>query len=142
MCDAMKGAFPPSWTKIKLILLHKKVDAANLNWRPLSMINADAKIFTKIMSQRLVKSLPRIINQYQTGFVPCRLMANNGWALHALMAHARQTDPNGSTVGVLLDQEKAYDRVHPEYLKEVLLGLGFPILFVNAISSLFFYTKV
>jgi hypothetical protein len=36
----------------------------------------------------LVKSLPRIINQYQNGFVPGILIANNGWVLQALVAHA------------------------------------------------------
>jgi hypothetical protein len=121
MIDAMKGIFPESWTKTKLILLYKKGEATNLaNWRPLSMINSDAKIFTKIMSRRLATFLPKLINPYQTGFVPGRLIANNGRALQALMAHVRKTGPNGSNVGVLIDQEKAYDRVHPVYLQNVL----------------------
>jgi hypothetical protein len=59
MIDAMKGIFPESWKKTKLILLYKKGEATNLaNWRPLSMINSDAKIFTKIMSRRLLPSFP------------------------------------------------------------------------------------
>jgi hypothetical protein len=34
--DALKGIFPVSWLKTKLILLYKKGDASDLaNWRPL-----------------------------------------------------------------------------------------------------------
>jgi hypothetical protein len=143
MNDAMKATFPASWQKTKLILLYKKGDATRLdNWRPLSLINSDAKIFTKILSNRLNTMLPKLINQYQTGFMPGRLIANNGWALQTMMAHARNIDPNGTTAGVLLDQEKAYDRIHPEYLAKVLMKFGFPEAFIKTITAMFFQTKV
>jgi hypothetical protein len=69
-------------------------------------------------------------------------IASNGWTLQALMAHARTADPKGSSVAVMLDQEKAYDRVHPEYLKEVLRVFRFPATVIQAISRLFFDTKI
>jgi hypothetical protein len=103
------------------------------------MMNPDAKIFTKIMSQRIARFLPRIINPYQTAFIPGRLIANNGWAVQSLMTHARATDPNGSNIGILLDQKKADDRVHPTYLKEVLTGFGFPILLSMPSADCFLY---
>lgn len=54
----------------------------------------------------------------------------------------RAVDPKGTTVGVLLDQEKAYDRVQPFYLQEVLRAFKFPACFMRAISDLFFGTLV
>ncbi|KAH8548240.1 hypothetical protein BGW37DRAFT_182719 [Umbelopsis sp. PMI_123] len=54
-----------------------------------------------------------------------------------MMAYARRTDPHGSTVGVLLDQEKAYDSVHPEYLTQVMLAIGIPYLLTQCIVKLF-----
>jgi hypothetical protein len=112
------------------------------NWRPLSLIKSDAKIFTKISSNRLNAILPKLINQYQTGFMPGRLIANNGWALQTMMAHARNIDANGTTAGALLDQEKAHDRIHPEYLTKALMKFGFPEAFVKTITAMFFQTKV
>ena len=58
------------------------------------------------------------------------------------MAHARKADPQGSAVGVLLDQEKAYDRVHPEYLVQVMQAIGIPYMLTQCIVKLFFSTSV
>ncbi|KAG0862823.1 hypothetical protein G6F16_012252 [Rhizopus arrhizus] len=52
------------------------------------------------------------------------------------MAHARSSD--STAIGLLLDQEKAYDRVHPEYLQRVLQHFGFPPVLVQCIANLFF----
>ncbi|KAK4513207.1 uncharacterized protein ATC70_013002 [Mucor velutinosus] len=70
--------------------------------------------------------LPKLINPYQTGFLPHRLISDNGWLNQLLMSHLRVVAPDLPQVAVLLDQEKAYDWVHPEYLCRVLLQFGFP----------------
>jgi hypothetical protein len=45
-------------------------------------------------------------------------------------------------IALLLDQEKAYDRVHPQYLKACLDKYGFPQPLVVSIISLFFGTSL
>lgn len=47
-----------------------------------------------------------------------------------------------SGVSLLLDQEKAYDRVHPGYLGQVLQRFGFPTSFVDCVETLFFGNHV
>ncbi|SAL96840.1 hypothetical protein, partial, partial [Absidia glauca] len=77
---ALDGSFPHSWTSTRMILLFKKGDPELLkNWRPLSLINTDAKLFTKMITNRLNVHLPNMINPYQTGFMPKRLISDNGW---------------------------------------------------------------
>lgn len=141
--QAIDGAFPRSWFDTRMVLLYKKGDPELLtNWRPLSLINADAKLFTKLIANRINHVLPRLINPYQTGFMPHRLISDNGWLNQVLMANARQVRKSDPLVAVLLDQEKAYDRVHPEYLRCVLLRFGFPPTLVDSLSHLFFGTQI
>jgi hypothetical protein len=141
--DAFLGVFPQSWQQTRMVLLYKKGDTQLLsNWRPLSLINSDAKIFTKLLANRINKVLPSLINPYQTGFMPHRLISDNGWLNQLLMSHLRSVSPELPQVAVLLDQEKAYDRVHPEYLRLVLLRFGFPTSLVSSLSSLFFGTQI
>jgi hypothetical protein len=45
-------------------------------------------------------------------------------------------------IGLLLDQEKAYDRVHPLYLRQTMLAFGFPPSLVYSLESLFFGNAV
>ncbi|KAG0933735.1 hypothetical protein G6F32_010970 [Rhizopus arrhizus] len=141
--DAFQGIFPPSWQQTRMVLLFKKGDPQLLsNWRPLSLINTDAKIFTKLLANRFNKLLPQLINPYQTGFLPNRLISDNGWWNQVLMENLRDAAPELPQVAVLLDQEKAYDRVHPEYLQRVLARFGFPDTLIVALTGLFFDTRI
>ncbi|KAJ8656559.1 hypothetical protein O0I10_007636 [Lichtheimia ornata] len=141
--QAFDGNFPTSWLETRMVLLFKKGDPELLaNWRPLSLINSDAKLFTKLIANRINPILSRIINPYQTGFMSHRLISDNGWINQVLMANARATRASNTSVAVFLDQEKAYDRVHPEYLRRVMTHFGFPTSLINSLSMLFFNTKI
>lgn len=110
------------------------------NWRPISLINTDAKVFTRILSARMVSTASSLITSYQTGFVRGRFIDDNGLLIKMVMEHARTS--KSSSIGLLLDQEKAYDRVHPVYLHAVLLRFGYPLQLVDCIGHLFFDTKL
>lgn len=141
--DAFEGKFPTSWSDTRMVLLYKKGDPELLgNWRPLSLINSDAKLFTKLIANRVNEILPSLINPYQTGFLPHRLISDNGWLNQVLMHNARSQQSPHSAVAVFLDQEKAYGRVHPEYLQRVLLHFGFPSQLVSSLCTLFFVTQI
>ncbi|CEP07268.1 hypothetical protein [Parasitella parasitica] len=56
------------------------------------------------------------------------------------MEHAPNT--GSSCIGLLLDQEKTYNCVHPIYLYAVFLRFGFLIALVDSISHLFFDTHL
>lgn len=136
-----RGNIPRSWKETVMILLFKKGESDRLgNWRPLSLINADAKIFTKILSRRMRPALVELTGEYQVGFTAGRFIADNGLAVRALTEYAKNCQlPH---VGLLLDQEKAYDRVHPEYLSKVLERFGFTRDFIRCILFLFFRTTI
>lgn len=135
------GVFSVSWQETCISLLPKKGDLSHLkNWRPISLINTDAKIFTRIPNARMMQFTNKLITPFQTGFVRDRFIADNGLLMKLTMYHTRNT--GSQSIGLMLDQEKAYDRIHPEYLKQVLLRFGFPSMVVHSLSILFFGTQL
>lgn len=135
------GTIPPSWLEMIMILLFKKGDPSELtNWQPLSLINCDAKLFTKLLTNQLRPLLPQLIHPGQTGFIKGRLIADNGLVLSTIMDHCKEI--KGQQVGIMLDFEKAYDRVNPDYLVAVMSKMGFTPQFINTIHNLFFNTQI
>ncbi|CEP20204.1 hypothetical protein [Parasitella parasitica] len=112
---------PLSWLESCVSLL-PKYGALDLlkNWRPIALINTDVKVFTRILSARMIETASALINPFQTGFVRDRFVADNGMLMKLVMEHAKLS--SSSSIGLLLDQEKAYDRVHPTYLRAMCLA--------------------
>jgi hypothetical protein len=117
-------------------LLPKKGDLSNIrNYRPIFLANTDYKILTCILNKRIILVSTNLINNNQLGFIPGRYIAENGLTCQIIMedahrkkelARKRGTQPvGGKGIGLLLDQEKAYDRVNLDYLKAVLIPFWF-----------------
>ncbi|KAG0928928.1 hypothetical protein G6F57_012969 [Rhizopus arrhizus] len=145
-CDVLNTAltehvFPATWQRSVVTLLPKKGDRRHLkNWRPISLICADAKVFTRLLANRLGGIVPDLLIPHQTGFLAERFIADNGLVTRLTMDIARRYRLPG--IALLLDQEKAYDRVHSTYLRACLLRFGFPTQFVECITPLFFNTSL
>lgn len=135
------GIFPHSWLFTCMCLLPKKGDLSDLrNYRPISLINCDAKIFTRLLNHRLMLHMKSRISPQQLGFMPDRFIGEHGFNLQLTKLLATTT--NSSTIALLLDQEKAYDRIHPNYLQQVMLQFGIPQMITQSIISLFFSTHI
>ncbi|KAG1062006.1 hypothetical protein G6F41_011833 [Rhizopus arrhizus] len=135
------GFFPKSWTSTCTVLLPKKGDLNLLqNWRPISLINIDAKVFARLLSARLLTHCSSLIHDAQKGFMPQRFIGDNGLMMQLAKIEAEKK--HSTEICLLLDQEKAYDRVHPEYLRKVMLQFGFPPSLVSTICKLFFETHI
>ncbi|EIE76089.1 hypothetical protein RO3G_00793 [Rhizopus delemar RA 99-880] len=80
------------------------------------------------------------ISPCQMGFMLKRFIGEHGRLLHQVMTSA--SIRKSSAVGLLLDQEKAYDRVHPSYLSQVMIRFGVPPPLVITIIGLFFSINI
>ncbi|KAG2219694.1 hypothetical protein INT45_001866 [Circinella minor] len=88
----------------------------------------------------MIRVATNLINQYQTGFIHGRYIADNRILVRLIMDHASRT--RNPSIALTIDQLKAYDRIHPEYLQQVLSHYGFPSSLINCIISLFFNTQI
>lgn len=98
---------------ISLLLKKHKDPILCSSYRP-SLINADMKIYAKVLVRHLNKYLRELINCDQTGFVKGRFSSDN---LRRLL-HILHFTPDCSDLliscGILtLDAEKAFDRLEP-----------------------------
>ena len=77
---------PSSWKDIRVRLLLKKEDLADLkNWRSISLINCNAKIFTQVVSLCLSCIANKIIQPSQTRFMCGHFVGDSGLILHLLV---------------------------------------------------------
>ena len=93
------------------------------NWRPLSLMNVDYKIFEKVLGLRLQPILNRIIHRDQTGFLKGRYIGENLLELLATIGHAQKHDIDAIVVS--FDFEKAFDKIEWDVLDQVLQLFNF-----------------
>ena len=105
-------------------LLYKKEDPLLLkNWRPISLLNTDYKICTKVLANRLKKVLSVILSEDQTCGVPGRSIYENLFLLRDTLDYIDHKQLSAALIS--LDQEKAFDRVNHGFLQRVLSRFNF-----------------
>ena len=117
------------------LLYKEKGDPTDLgNYRPLTLLNCDIKIFTKTLATRLHTVLPSIIHKSQTG-VHGRKIDHTIHTIRDLIAMAEKN--NDDAAFIFLDQEKAFDRVNHQLLFKVMRKYGFGETFISWIFRLY-----
>ena len=105
------------------------------SYRPISLLNVDYKILTKLLSRRLEKCLEKIVHIDQTCAVPNRSILDNCHLIRDIIEYANQKNINAILLSV--DQEKAFDRVSHFYMLRVLDAFGLGQNFVKWISIIY-----
>lgn len=106
-----------------------------LNYRPISLLNSDLKIYAKILANRIVNITPLLIKPDQVGFVKGRQAPDST----RRMLNIINLIHNDKTPSLLLalDAEKAFDRMHWEYISQTLTKFGFQGFIHSAIMALY-----
>ena len=116
--------------------IYKKKEADNIaNYRPITILNTDYKVFTKAIATRLTDVAPSIIHPDQAGFIRGRSIFDQIEQTTTTINYARLKEINGAIVA--LDQEKAYDKITHPYLWKILEKFKFPAEMIKTIQTLY-----
>ena len=119
-----------------MFLLFKKKDKWKIeNYRPITLLNTDYKIYTKTIAKRLAEVAPTIVHEDQAGFIPQRSLYDHTKTTQMVIEYCEIAEQDGCIVA--LDQEKAYDKIDHEYLWIILKKFGFPRVFINRIKEMY-----
>jgi hypothetical protein len=127
------GVIPSEWNETAIVLI-PKVQSPELitQFRPISLCNVIYKVVSKVLSRRLKALLPEIISKNQSAFVPGRLITDNVLvAYESFHTIKNKRQGNRGICAVKLDMHKSYDRVEWNFLRDMMLRLGFDQTWVN-----------
>ena len=116
--------------------IYKKKDPDDIaNYRPITLLNTDYKIFTKALSLKLADAAPSIIHPDQAGFLKNRSIFDQVKTTKMVIEYMNSSSRKGAIIA--LDQEKAYDKILHPYLWQVLRKFEFPEEFIKTVQSLY-----
>ena len=109
----------PSQKQALITLIEKKGKDRNYleNWRPISLINVDAKIASKVIAARIIKVLPEIIHTNQTGYVKGRFIGEAARSIIDVMEYTKQQNIPG--ILLLIDLKRHYHRSNNYFIINV-----------------------
>ncbi|KAF4027975.1 Reverse transcriptase (RNA-dependent DNA polymerase) [Phytophthora infestans] len=126
-----------------LSLLFKKGSRSDpKNYRPLTLLNQDAKFGPKALAFRLNQILPTLLGMDQYGFVPGRDIRHALRYFLDLMDRCKLKDSRDPAGAICLDFAKAFDSVNWQALDLVLQHWGFGPNFRRWVQTFFQGTLV
>ena len=86
------------------------------NWRPITLLNCDYKIFAKAIANLIVKVLISVINSDQTGFLKGRFIGENIRIIEDIINFTDCASKQGLLL--FLDFQKAFDSLEWSFIKK------------------------
>uniref|UniRef100_A0A803TU58 Reverse transcriptase domain-containing protein n=1 Tax=Anolis carolinensis TaxID=28377 RepID=A0A803TU58_ANOCA len=127
-----------TWKTGEIIVIHKdQTEKSDIrNYRPITLLNTDYKIFTNILATRLKEFLNEWIGEEQAGFLPKRNLKDNiRTVIDAIEVF--ETNHQKEVAFLAIDAEKAFDNLNWDFLKILMQELDLGYQFTNAINTVY-----
>ena len=106
-----------------ITIIHKRPDRSDPgNYRPITLLCTDYRLYAKALALRLNPCLPDIIDREQTAFIPGRRIGENILTLQCLSELLRRQ--GRSAIAAMCDFRKAYDTIARPFLYAAMDTVG------------------
>ena len=116
----------------------EKIVLSSKTWGPISLVNVDTKIMSKVIAATLKKVLPIIIHYNQTGYVKGRFIGEAIRSIFDIIDFTAKENIPGLLL--FIDFQKTFDSVEWEFLIESLKKLNFGRDFLQWVKT--FYNNI
>ena len=105
------------------------------NWRPISLVNVDTKIMSKVIASRMKNVLPNVIHYNQTGYVKDRYIGETIRSIFDIMEFTDMENIPG--LMIFIDFQKAFNSVEWDFILGCLEAFNFGPDFVQWIKTFY-----
>ena len=99
------------------------------NYRPITLLNCDYKIISKVINNRIYGLLPKLVNYNQSGFIRGRNIGDNTRLMFDIIDYANCKKVPGAVPSI--DLRKAFDSLKWSFIFEMLKFYEFGSKIIN-----------